>query len=155
MKVSFSANRPNSFILSPIPCSAREKISIILFVHMSINISAKPCFCIVLHFSQLPPHSKLPYSPCSCVIVKMSSKNTKVVKNKHGVKIMGLKKDSTATPYIPHSSAMVESHETLNLQPLQHEPPMISKPDFAKKKFKTGTSKRYRSSLMGSASIPA
>src|ERR1044072_2025555 len=33
-------------------------------------------------------------------------------------------------------------------------PPRLPKPYFAKKKFKTGTSKRYRSSLMGSASIP-
>src|ERR1044072_3008174 len=121
MKVSFSANPPNDSILSPILCSPREKIAIILFVHTSINISANPCFCIVFYCSQLPPYSKQPYSLCSCVFVKMSSKTTKVAKNKYGVKVMGLKKDSFATPSSPQSSALVEHQETLNVQPLLHE----------------------------------
>ena len=63
----------------------------------------------------------------------MSQKAAKIAKNKHGVKVMGLKADPSVSPSISKPT----------------------KPDFAKKKFKTRTSKRYRSSLMGSASIPA
>ena len=117
MKLPFSINRPNNSTLSQIPCSPREKKAIILFMHTSINISANPYFFIVLYFSQLPPYSKLPYSLCSLVFVKMSQKAAKIAKNKHGVKVMGLKKDSSATPSVPMSSALVEPQETLNLQP--------------------------------------
>src|ERR1044072_1276277 len=121
MKISFSANRPNGSILSPILCDARVKNSIILFVHMPINIGANPCFCIVLHFSQLPPFSKLLYCICFCVTVRMSSKTSKVAKSKHGVKVMGLTKDSS-TPSSPVSTTLVEHQETLDVQPLLHAP---------------------------------
>ena len=135
MTVSFSTNCPNGYFLSPIPCYAREKFSIILFVHMPINISANPCSCIVLYSSQLPLLSKLPYFLCSCA--RMSSKTSKMAKTKHGVKVMGLQKGSSAAPVSSPSSALVEHQETLDVQPLLHAPPLVVQPDLPKKGFKT------------------
>ena len=67
---------------------------------------------------------------------------------------MGLKKGSSASPSSPKAPGSVEFQESLPVQLLSYKPLISVKPDFAKKKFKTGTSKRYRSSLMGSSSIP-
>src|ERR1044072_2184744 len=84
----------------------------------------------------------------------MASKSSKIAKNKHGVRMIALEKDSTASPTASKNPIPTESKQSLNVEPLQHA---ISKPikgDFTKKKFKTGTSKRYKSSLSG-ISIPA
>src|ERR1044072_5253891 len=84
----------------------------------------------------------------------MASKSSKIAKNKHGVRMIALEKDSTASPTASKNPIPTESKQSLNVEPLQHA---ISKPikgDFTKKKFMTGTSKRYKSSLSG-ISIPA
>src|ERR1044072_3208210 len=84
----------------------------------------------------------------------MSSKTTKVAKNKHGVRVMGLKKDSSTTSSVPVSTALVEHQETLNVQPLLHEPPQAVQPDLPKKKFKSKprSSSRLRNSMKGKGS---
>src|ERR1044072_6855062 len=156
MQLSFLHNHPNGFFLSPIPCSAREEDLIIPFLITSINNRSKPTIFIVLLVFQLLPTLK-PLSILSRVLlsVTMSSKSSKIAKNKHGVKMRGLTKDSIASPSATKNPIPAESKKVLDVQPLQHA---ISKPikgDFAKKKFKTCTSKRYRSSLMRDVSIPA
>src|ERR1044072_1264922 len=102
---------------------------------MPINISTKPDFYIVPYFSQLLLPSKPFYSLYPCA--RMSSKSSKVLKNKHGVKVMGLTKDSSATSSHHVSNALVEHQETLDVQPLLHEPSLSVQPDFPKKVFKT------------------
>ena len=65
---------------------------------------------------------------------------------------MGLKKDSSASKPISSATPIVEHQETLNIKPLQHEPPLVTQPDFPKKKFKTRYSTRYRHSMKGKGS---
>src|ERR1044072_120693 len=122
---------------------------------MPINISAKPDFYIVLYFSQQLLLSKPLYSLYLCA--RMSSKSSKVLKNKHGVKVMGLTKDSSATSSHPVSNALVEHQETLDVQPLLHEPPLSVQPDFPKNVFKTKSrySSRLRNSKKGKRSTPS
>src|ERR1044072_8996 len=137
MLLSFLHNRSNGSILSPITCSPREEGAIIHFLEKSINKRAQPNFLIVLLSPQLPKLLLLSKPLCFATLIyptaRMSQKAAKIAKNKHGVKVMGLKANPSVSPSIS-------------------KPTM---PDFSKKKFKTGTSKRYRSSLMGSASILA
>ena len=134
MLFSFLLNCSNGSFLSPITWCAREVKVIIPFLENSINNCTQPTPLILFSLNQLLPLSK-PSSPTTSLdlTAAMSSKLAKVAKNKHGVKVMGLKKDSSESPSVPKTSAMVESQETLNLQPLQHEPPRFTKPDFAKK----------------------
>src|ERR1044072_555337 len=134
MLFSFSINYLNGSFLSPITCRAREEKEIIPYLHKSINKRANPCYLIVLTLPKLLLLSKsLSLASLSYLTARMSQKAAKIATNKHSVKVMGLKNDSFVSPSISKPT----------------------KPDFSKKKFKTGTSKRYRSSLMGSASIPA
>jgi hypothetical protein len=84
----------------------------------------------------------------------MSAKSSKIAKNKHGVRMRGLEKDSTASPTASKNPISAGSKQGLNVEPLQHAVSKPVKGDFTKKKFKTGTSKRYKSSLSG-ISIPA
>ena len=73
----------------------------------------------------------------------------KVVKTKYGVKTMGLKGRSSASPRVSQPSKD-DPQEVLNIQPLQHHAPAkVVKADLPKKKFKTRTSGRYRHSLRG------
>src|ERR1044072_1168490 len=155
MQVSFLLNRPNGSILSPIPCSAREEREIIPFLITSIYNCSQLSPLIVSSLCKLLSlyKSSSLFSHCT-LTATMSSKSSKVDKTKHDVKVMGLKKGSSASPSSPKAPVPVEFQESLPVQPYSYEPSISVKPDFAKKKFKTGTSKRYRSSLMGSSSIP-
>src|ERR1044072_7108900 len=140
MKVSFSLNRPNGSILSPIPCIAREERAIIPFLITSIYNCSQPSPLIVSSLCKLLSL----YKPSSLfshynLTATMSSKSSKVDKTKHGVKVMGLKKGSFASPSSAKAPVPVEFQEPLLVQPLLYKPSLSVKPDFAKK-FKTGTS---------------
>ena len=134
MLFSFLLNRSNDSFLSPITWCAREVEVIIPFLENSINNCTQPTSLIVFSLNQLLPLSK-PSSPTTPLnlTATMSSKSAKIAKNKHGVKVMGPKKDSSESPSSPKPYTPVESQETLNLQPPQQEPPRFTKPDFAKK----------------------
>ena len=123
----FLANRSNDSFLSPITCIARDKKEIIPYLHKSINKRVHPCFLIVL---TLPKALILSKPFCLAILsnltARMSQKSAKISKNKHGVRVMGLKSDSSASTPVSKSSALVEHQETLNLQPLQHEPPLVA-----------------------------
>ena len=127
MLFSFLANHPNSSILSPITCITRDKKEIIPYLHKSINKRDNPCFLIVLTLPKPLILSK-PFflTILSNLTARMSQKSAKIAKNKHGVKVMGLKSDSSASTPVSNSFALVEHHETLNLKPLQHEPPLVA-----------------------------
>ena len=83
----------------------------------------------------------------------MSQKAAKIAKNKHGVKVMGLKNDSPSPTPISTSSVTVDPQEILDVQPVQHESPKSAKPDVPKKKFKSRYSTRYRHSMKGKGSL--
>src|ERR1044072_6749837 len=127
MLFSFLINRSNGSLLSPITWCARAVEVIIPFLENPINNCAQPTSLIVISLCQLLPLLK-PSSPTTPLNLSatMSSKSAKIAKNKHGVKVMGLKKDSSESPSVPKSSAPVESQVTLNLQPPQHEPPRFT-----------------------------
>src|ERR1044072_4912327 len=116
MQFFFLLNRSNDSFLSPITWGAREVEVIIPFLENSINNCTQPTSLIVFSLNQLLPLSK-PSSPTTPLnlTATMSSKSAKIEKNKHGVKVMGLKKDSSESPYAPKTSTPVESQETLNL----------------------------------------
>src|ERR1044072_8230820 len=124
MLFSFLANRSNGSILSPITCRARDKKKIIPYLHKFINKRAHPCFRIVLTLPKPLILSKSFYLVIlSNLTASMSQKSAKIAKNKHGVRVMGLKNDSSTSTPVSKSSALVEHQETLNLQPLQHDSP--------------------------------
>src|ERR1044072_1315666 len=153
MLFPFWLNRSNVSFLSPITWCAREIEAIIPFSENSIYNPVSHRFSIV---PQLPKLLSLYKTLCSTFFLiltaRMSSKSAKIAKNKHGVKVMGLKKDSSTSKLVSSASALVEHQETLNLTPLQHEPPLAAQPDFPKKKFKTRYSTRYRHSIKGKCS---
>src|ERR1044072_2919531 len=157
MLFSFLHNRPNGSFVSPVTCCAREKGAIIPFLKTAINNCDQPTIPIVLLLIQLS--NLLSLSKVFCVVgfskffARMSQKDAKTAKNKHGVKVMGLKKDSPAPTPISTSSATVDPQEILDVQPVQHESPKSAKPDFPKKKFKSRYSTRYRHSMKGKSYV--
>src|ERR1044072_3134157 len=81
---------------------------------------------------------------------KITSSAVKPIKNKHGVKFLGLKEGSPAFPRDTRSSAEEEPYDVLEgVHPLKHQSAL------PKKKFKSSTRKRYRSSLMKEATAVA
>src|ERR1044072_3476913 len=153
MLFSFWLNRSNGSFLSPTTWCAREIEAIIPFSENSINNRASHRLSIVPQLPKLLSHYKTLCSTFLFILTaRMSSKSAKIAKTKHGVKVMGLKKDSSVSKSISSASALVEHQETLNLKPLQHAPPLVAHPDFPKKKFKTRYSTRYRHSKKGKGS---
>src|ERR1044072_2457600 len=131
----FFYNHLNDSFLSPITCSAREENTIIPFLITSINNHSKPTFFIVFLVLQLLLFLKpLSFSTCVRLSVTMSSKSSKIAKNKHGVRMRGLSKDSTASQYATENPIPAESTKALDVQPLQQAISKPIKPDFAKKK---------------------
>src|ERR1044072_4528824 len=61
--------------------------------------------------------------------------------------------DTSASPKVSKSSAIVEHQETLDLYPLQHEPPKTAEKELLKKKFKTRFSNRYHHSMKRKAFV--
>ena|ERR1044072_4231229 len=118
MIFSFLADRSNGSILSPITCRARDKKEIIPYMHKSINKRINLSFLIVLTLPKLPLLAKpLCLAILSNLTARMFQKAAKIAKNKHGVKVMGLKSDSSLSSPISTSSVLVEHQKTLNLQP--------------------------------------
>src|ERR1044072_6730217 len=138
MLCPFLHNRPYAYFISPVTCCARVKEAIIPFLKKAINNRDQPTILIVLLLIQLSNLSSLSKVFCvvefSKLLAKMSQKAAKVAKTKHGVKVMGLKKDSPAT--ISTSSATVDPQEILDAQQIQHESSKSDQPAFPKKKFK-------------------
>src|ERR1044072_3976524 len=106
MLFPFWLNRSNGSFLSPITWCAREVEAIIPFSEKSINNRAYHRFFIVLSLPQLPKLLLLFKTLCftffSILTARMSSKSAKIDKNKHGVKVIGLKKDSSESKPISH-----------------------------------------------------
>src|ERR1044072_682254 len=157
MLFSFLHNRPNGSFISPVTCCAREKGAMIPFLKTAINNRDQPTIPIVLLLIQLS--NPLSLSKVFCVVgfsklfARMSQKAAKIAKNKHGVKVMGLKNDSPSPTPISTSSVTVDPQEILDVQPVQHESPKSAKPDVPKKKFKSRYSTRYRHSMKGKGSL--
>src|ERR1044072_9708206 len=85
----------------------------------------------------------------------MSLKSSKIAKNKHGVKMRGVPKETSSTPIPTETPGSTTTKQPLEVEPLQHAISSPVKGDFSKKLFKIGTSKRYRSSMPREGPIPA
>src|ERR1044072_6918055 len=115
MIFSFYPNHLNDYFFSSISGCARARKAIVPFPQTPIYNRAKPHSHIVLSFSQMLIQSWLlsalfmpHFTPSRFRNQEtMSHKSVKVAKNKHGVKVMGLKGDSFASPKVSKSSAIV------------------------------------------------
>ena len=67
----------------------------------------------------------------------------------------GVPKETSTTPIPTETPGSTTTKQPLEVEPLQHAISNPVKSDFIKKLFKTGTSKRYRSSMPRDVSIPA
>src|ERR1044072_9258497 len=122
-----------------------------IFLITSINNCPRPTIFIVLSVNQPPLTLKSLFSlSCALTSPTMPSKSIRIAKYKHGVRMRGLPKEVPASSTAPETPSPATSKKPLDVQPISKP----IKPDFAKKQFKTGTSKRYRSSMSG-ISIPA
>src|ERR1044072_4737171 len=90
MQLSFLHNHLNRYFLSPIPCCAREENLIMTFLIFSINNGHNPTISIVHLTYQTASVLKSLFSLClSLQLPIMSSKSSKIAKNKHGVRMRG------------------------------------------------------------------
>src|ERR1044072_4694386 len=156
MQVSFLHNHLNGYFLSPIPCCAREENLIMIFLILSINNGLNPTIFIVLLVNLTASILKSLFSLClSLQLPIMSSKSSKIAKNKHGVRMRGVSKESSSTPAPAETPSSNIPKPPMEVEPIQHVFSSPVKGDFSKKLFKTGTSKRYRSSMPREGPIPA
>src|ERR1044072_6678243 len=157
MQVSFLHNHLNGYFLSPIPCCAREENLIMNFLIISINNCLNSTIYIVFCFAtQLSPCSKSLFSLClSLQLLIMSSKSSKIAKNKHGVRMRGVPKEASSTTVPAETPISTTTKQHLEVESFQHAISSPVKGDFSKKLFKPGTSKRYRSSMPREGPIPA
>ena len=156
MQLFFLHNHLNGYFLSPIPCCACEENLIMIFLIISINNCLKPTISIVPIVNQPSPILKPLFSLCLVLqLPTMSSKSTKIAKKKHGVRRRGVPKETPATPISIETPGSATTKQPLDVEPLQHAISNPVKGDFTKKMFKTGTSKRYRSSMPKDISIPS
>src|ERR1044072_8679861 len=156
MQFSFLINHLNDSFLSPIPCCAREEYLIMIFLIFSINNGLNPTISIVYLVNQISSILKSLFSPClSLQLPIMSSKASKIAKNKHGVRMRGVPKETSSTPIPTETPSSTTTKQPVEVEPFQHAISSPVKGDFSKKLFKTGTSKRYHSSMPKDVSIPA
>src|ERR1044072_2061743 len=156
MQVSFLLNHLNGSFLSPISCCAREEYLIMIFFIVSINNGLNPTISIVCLVHQTCFIIKSLFPSClSLQLPIMSSKYSKIAKNKHGVRMRGVPNETSSTPTPKETPSSTTTKKPLEVEPLQHAISSPVKGDFSKKLFKTGTSKRYRSSMPQDVSIPA
>src|ERR1044072_3138207 len=155
MQFSFLLNYLNGSFLSTIPCCAREEYLIMIFFIFSINNCLNPTISIVCLLDQTSTILKSLFSSCLPLhLLIMSSKSSKIAKNKHGVRMRGVPKETSSIPIQTETPGSTTTKQPLDVEPLQHAISTV-KGDFTKKMFKTGTSKRYRSSMPRDVSIPA
>src|ERR1044072_6331021 len=156
MQVSFLHNHFNGYFFYPILCCAREENLIMIFLIISINNCLNPTIYIVFCFAtQLSPCSKSLFSLClSLQLLIMSSKSSKIAKNKHGVRMRGVPKEASSTPVPAETPISTTTKQHLEVESFQHAISSPVKGDFSKKLFKTDTSKRYRSSMPREGPIP-
>src|ERR1044072_2768224 len=127
-----------------------------IFLIISINNCIKPTIFIVSFANQPSPYLKPLFSLCLVLHpITMSSKSTKIAKNKHGVRMRGVPKKASSTPIPTETPSSTTPKQPMEAEPLQHVFSSPVKGDFSKKLFKTGTSKRYRSSMPRESPIPA
>src|ERR1044072_2903471 len=127
-----------------------------IFSIFSINNDLNPTISIVHLVNQTASILKSLFFLClSLQLPIMSSKSSKVAKNKHGVRMRGVPKETSSTPISTETPSPTTTKQPLEVEPLQHAISSLVKGDFTKKLFKTGTSKRYRSSMPREVSIPA
>src|ERR1044072_5437064 len=156
MQVYFLHNHFNGYFLSPIPCCAREENLIMIFLILSINNGLNPNIFIVFLVNPSASILKSLFSLClSLQLPIMSSKSSKIAKNKHGVRMRGVSKESSSTPAPAETPSSNIPKPPMEVEPIQHVFSSPVKGDFSKKLFKTGTSKRYRSSMPREGPIPA
>src|ERR1044072_7720943 len=136
MQVSFLHNHLNGYFLSPIPCCAREENLIMIFLIISINNCLNPTIYIVLFANQLSPCSKPLFSPSlSLQLLIMSSKSSKIAKNKHGVRMRGVLKEASSTPVPAETPISTTTKQHLEVESFQHAISSPVKGDFSKKLF--------------------
>src|ERR1044072_6770375 len=156
MQVSFLHNHLNGYFLSPIPCCAREENLIMIFLIYSINNGLNLIIFIVYLVNQTASVLKSLFSLCfSLQLLIMSSKSSKIAKNKHGVRMRGVPKEASSTSVPAETPISTTTKQHLEVESFQHAISSPVKGDFSKKLFKTGTSKRYRSSMPREGPIPA
>src|ERR1044072_5834458 len=156
MQVSFLHNHLNHYFLSPIPCCAREEYLIMIFLSFSINNGLNPTISIVYLVNQTASVLKSLFSLClSLQLLIVSSKSSKVAKNKPGVRMRGVPMETSSTLVPAETPGSTTTKQPLEVEPFQHTISSSVKGDFSKKLFKTGTSKRYRSSMPREGPIPA
>src|ERR1044072_6145929 len=156
MQVYFLHNHLNGYFLSPIPCCAREENLIMIFLILSINNGLNPTIFIVFLVNLSASILKSLFSLClSLKLPIMSSKSSKIAKNKHGVRMRGVSKESSSTPAPAETPSSTIPKPPMEVEPIQHVFSSPVKGDFSKKQFKTGTSKRYRSSMPREGPLPA
>src|ERR1044072_4106153 len=157
MQVSFLHNHLNGYFFSPIPCCAREENLIMIFLISSINNGLNPTIFIVYLVNLTAAILKSLFFSLSLSLqfLIMSSKASKIAKNKHGVRMRGVPKEASSTPVPAKTPTSTTPEQPPAVESFQHAISSPVKGDFSKKLFKTGTSKRYRSSMPREGPIPA
>src|ERR1044072_7916922 len=121
MQFSFLLNHLNGSFLSPIPCCAREEYLIMIFFIFSINNGLNPAISIVCLVTQTFSILESLFSPClSLQLPIMSSKSSKIAKNKHGVKMRGVQKETSSTFIPTEIPGPTTTKKPLEVEPLQH-----------------------------------
>src|ERR1044072_1353148 len=124
MQVSFLHNHLNGYFLSPIPCCAREENLIMIFLISSINNGLNPTIFIVYLVNQTASVLKSLFSLCfSLQLLIMSSKSSKIAKNKHGVRMRGVPKETSSTPIPAETpiSTTTEQHPEVEFSSMQFQ----------------------------------